>query len=83
MLIFKYKFDEDDYLIKYKARLVIRDNMQQINQNTYAATLIARIFRVLMILIAAFDLETRQYDAVNAFANSSINELIYCRSSDD
>ena len=30
-----------------------------------------------MIIVIAFDLETRQYDAVNAFVNSSIDEPIY------
>jgi hypothetical protein len=34
MLIFKYKFDENDFLIKYKARLIARDDMQHTNQNT-------------------------------------------------
>ena len=32
-----------------------------------------------MAILAAFDLETRQYDAVNAFANSPIDEPTYCR----
>jgi hypothetical protein len=30
-----------------------------------------------MALTTAFNLETRQYDAVKAFANSKINETIY------
>jgi hypothetical protein len=55
--------------------------MQQTNQNTYAATLIARIFRALMTLVAAFDLKTRQFDAINAFAHSLIDESTYCRTS--
>jgi hypothetical protein len=81
MWVFKYKFDEDDFLIKYKARLLTRDDMQQSNQNTYAATLIARIFRTLMTLVAAFDLETRQFNAINAFAHNLIDESTYCRTS--
>ena len=32
-----------------------------------------------MALAAAFDLNTRQYDAVNAFSNSSIDEPTYCK----
>ena len=44
----------------------------------YAATLASCIFRVFAAIIAAFDLETCQYDAVNAFANSQIDELTYC-----
>lgn len=31
-----------------------------------------------MAITAAFDLETGQYDAVNAFTNSSINKATYC-----
>jgi hypothetical protein len=73
--------NEDDFLIKYKVKLVTRDDMQQTNQNTYAATLIARIFRTLIILVAAFDLKTRQFDAINVFAHSLIDESTYCRTS--
>ena len=52
--------------------------MQHTDQDTFAATLAARIFRALMAIVAAYDLETRQYDAVNAFANSEIEEPTYC-----
>lgn len=77
--VFKYKFDEEGYLIKYKARLCARGDLQKTQQDTYAATLAARIFRALMALVNAFDLETRQYDAINAFVNSEIDEPIYLR----
>ena len=76
---FKYKFDDQGYLIKYRARLCARGDLQHTEQDTFAATLAARIFRALMALVAAFDLETRQYDAVNAFANSPIDEPTYCK----
>ena len=79
--VFKYKFDEEEYLVKYKARLCVRENMQRTNQNTYAIILTIRIFKALMIMITTFDLETRQYDAINAFINSEIDESIYCISS--
>ena len=36
-----------------------------------------------MIIVVVFDLKTRQYDAINVFVNSEINEFIYCKSSDD
>ena len=52
--------------------------MQKINKNTYAATLAVRIFRFFMIIVNAFDLKTRQYDALNVFVNSEIDENIYC-----
>lgn len=35
-----------------------------------------------MAFIAAFDLETRQLDAVNAFLNAENDEPVYCYSSD-
>ena len=81
--IFKYKFDNENYLIKHKIRLCARENFQQIEQDVYAVTLAIRIFRALMIIITVFDLSTRQYDAVNVFANSDIDEFIYCKSSDE
>ena len=31
-----------------------------------------------MAIMAAFDLEARQYDAVNAFTNSSLDEAVHC-----
>jgi hypothetical protein len=77
--VFTYKTDSDDYLIKYKARIVIRDDLQMIDpQNVYAITLISKVFRILMILVAAFDLKTRQLNAINAFLNAHNDELIYC-----
>ena len=79
MWIFKYKFDEEGYLTKYKARLVARGDFQKTDQDTYAATLAARIFRSLMAIVVIFDLETRQYDDINAFANSPTDEPIYCK----
>lgn len=54
--------------------------MQYTEQDTFAATLATRIFRVLMAIVAAFDLEPRQYDAVNNFANSPLDEPTYCKS---
>ena len=36
-----------------------------------------KVFRALMAITAVFDLETRQYDAINTFINSKINEEIY------
>jgi hypothetical protein len=55
--VFKYKFDIDDYLKKFKTRLCARNDLQSIDQNTYATTLTAKTFRVLMIISTAFDLK--------------------------
>ncbi len=82
--VFIYKTDSNDYLIKYKVRIVIRDDLQMIDsQNVYAITLISKVFRILMTLVAAFNLKTRQLNAINAFLNAHNDELIYCQMSDD
>jgi hypothetical protein len=55
--IFKYKFNTDGYLSKFKARLCVQGDLQSTEQNTYAATLVARTFQALIAILAAFDLE--------------------------
>lgn len=46
-------------------------------EDTAATTLAARTFRTLMAIAAAFDLDIRQIDALNAFVNSEIDEEVY------
>jgi hypothetical protein len=55
--MFKYKFDTNEYVEKFKARLCFRDDLQMTHQDTYAVTLAARTFRALMTIAAAFDLD--------------------------
>ncbi len=82
--MFIYKTDSNDYLIKYKARIVIRDDLQAYDsQDVYAATLAAKVFRVLMTLVTAYHLKTRQLNAINAFLNAHNDEPIYCQMPDD
>ena len=47
-------------------------------QDTYAATLAAKVFRTMMALTVAFDLETTQFDVQNAFPHANLDERIYC-----
>ncbi len=82
--MFTYKNDSDDYLIKYKARIVIRSDLQNVDpQNVYVATLASKIFRMFMTLVTDYSLKTRQLDAVNAFLNAHNDELVYCQMSDE
>jgi hypothetical protein len=49
-------------------------------KETYSATLAAASFRLLIIIVTAFDLEMIQLNAINAFLNSKIdNKEIYIR----
>ena len=47
-------------------------------EETYAATLVAKVFHALYAIIMAFDLETFAINAVNTFVNSNIKGIIYC-----
>ena len=58
------------------------DLQESIYEDTYAATLAAKVFRALAAVIAAFDLDVWQGDAVNGFANSLIDETIYIKCPD-
>src|SRR5579871_1963199 len=76
---FKYKQDTDGYVVKLKARLCARGDLQLgVNKQDVAAITGAyRTFRLLMALVAAFDLDVIQLDAVNAFVNADLDEEIY------
>jgi hypothetical protein len=53
------------------------------SRDVYAITLISKVFRILMTLIAAFNLKTRQLNAINAFLNAHNDEFIYGQMLDD
>ncbi len=75
--VFIYKNDSNDYLTKYKARIVMKDDLQDADsQDVYAATLISKMFRLLMTLVIAFHLKTRQLNVVNAFLNAHNDESV-------
>jgi hypothetical protein len=84
MWVFTYKFDEDGYihLLKSKARLVVRGDLQEQYGDTYAATLAARLFRALMALACAFNLKAMQYNMLNAFLNATLDRALHVRTPD-
>lgn len=82
--VFTYKYNTDGILEKYKARLVVRGDLQKYNheQEVYAATLASRVVRALLATAAYFDLDIYQMDAVSAFTNSEIDEEVYIKCPD-
>jgi hypothetical protein len=58
----------------------VRGNLQkeQLILLTYITTLIARLFRIFIAIIAYFNLEIKQFDIINAFANAKrlVNSLL-------
>jgi hypothetical protein len=83
--IFIYMSDSNDFLFKYQTRIVIRDNLQKVNnaQNMYAATFALKIFRMMMTFVVDFHLKIRQLNAVNVFLNVFNDEKIYFRMSNE
>jgi hypothetical protein len=63
---------------------MMRKDLQNADsQDVYAATLISKMFRLLMTLMIAFHLKTRQLNVVNAFLNAHNDESVYCQMFDD
>ena len=62
--------------------MVRGDLYQNDEQETYAATLAARVFRTLMAIAAHFDLDIYQLDAINAFTNAILDEEVYIKNPD-
>ncbi|KAJ5561490.1 hypothetical protein N7461_000251 [Penicillium sp. DV-2018c] len=74
--VFKYKFDQDGYLTKLKARICVRGDLEWITpRDKRAATLAARTARMLFSLVAAYDLDLRQRDDLLRNVPRSVNDL--------
>ncbi|KAE8852990.1 hypothetical protein PTNB73_10517 [Pyrenophora teres f. teres] len=76
--VFTYKFDDAGYLVRHKARICVRGDLQHhVSDDIYAATGAYRSFRILMALVCAFGLLCHQIDFKNAFTNADMDEEIY------
>ena len=81
MWVYTYKSDPQGNWLRCKARLVARGDQQSKHDcgDTYAATVAIRSFRIITALAARFDLEMKQYDAVNAYTNAVLPKPEYMR----
>lgn len=81
MWVYTYKFDKHHQFQKCKARLVVRGDQQHnlSSQDTYAATLAGRSFRMLLSIAARFNLELIQYDVTNAFVHANLDREVYMK----
>ena len=59
--VFSDKYDENNVHQRCKARIVVRGDKQMTNtlKSTYAATLAARSFRIMMAIVAHFGYKVR------------------------
>ncbi|KAM3511814.1 hypothetical protein MY11210_004569 [Beauveria gryllotalpidicola] len=74
--VFTYKLNPDGTLLRCKARIVVRGDLQALTESeeTYAATLAARSFRIVIALAAQFGMVIFQFDIKNAFTNAKRND---------
>lgn len=76
--VFTYKFDDAGYLVRHKARVCVRGDLQHhTTDDIYAATGAYRSFRILMALVCAFGLLCHQIDFKNAFTNADMDDEVY------
>ena len=78
--IFKTKRDSNGDVERYKARLVAKGFTQKEGidyKETFSPVSSKDSFRIIMALVAHFDLELHQMDVKTAFLNGDIEEIIY------
>ncbi|RVW53922.1 Retrovirus-related Pol polyprotein from transposon TNT 1-94 [Vitis vinifera] len=78
--IFKTKRDLKGNIVRYKARLVAKGFTQKEGidyKETFSPVSSKDSFRIIMTLIAHYDLELHQMDVKTAFLNGNIDETIY------
>ncbi len=75
---YKIKRDSMEAIVKYKARLVARGDMQQVNYaHVFAPTVRYITLRVLLALACHHDLKIEQMDVVCAFLHADVLADIY------
>ena len=78
--IFKTKWDSKGNIVRYKARLVAKVFTQKEDidyKETFSPVSSKDSFRIIMTLVAHYDLELHQMDVKTVFLNGNIDETIY------
>jgi hypothetical protein len=76
------KYDSNRNIEKYKARLVVKGFTQRegVDYNeTFSPVSCKDSFRIIMALVAHFDLELHQMDVKTAFLNGDFEEKVYMK----
>jgi hypothetical protein len=78
--VYKTKYDSQGNIDKFKARLVAKGYTQRegIDYNeTFSPVSCKDSFRIIMALVAHYDLELHQIDVKTAFLNGDLDETVY------
>ena len=78
--MFKYKFNTNSVLLKYKTYICIQNDLQITKEETYTIILTICTFRAIMAIVIAFNLKIKQYNIINIFYNNNLEKDIYCHS---
>ena len=74
--VFIYKFDKNNVLFRWKARLVLCSNKQRLDINygdMFVSVIRPSTFKLLMALIAVYDLKCKYLDVITAFLNGKLD----------
>jgi hypothetical protein len=74
--VFIYKFDENNVLFKWKARLVLHSNKQRLGidyGDMFTSVVQPNTFKLLMALVAVYNLECKHLDVITAFLNGKLD----------
>ena len=80
--VYKIKYDSKGNIEKYKARLVAKGFTQREGidyKETFSPVSCKDSFRIIMALVAHFDLELHQMDVKTAFLNGDLKEKFYMK----
>ena len=80
--VYKTKKDSNGNVERYKARLVAKGFTQREGidyHNTFSPVSKKDSFRIIMALVAHFDLELHQMDVKTAFLNGDLDEEVYMK----
>jgi hypothetical protein len=78
--VYKTKYDSQGNIDKFKARLVVKGYTQRegIDYNeTFSPVVCKDFFRIIIALVAHYDLELHQMDVKTAFLNGDLDETVY------
>jgi vacuolar-type H+-ATPase catalytic subunit A/Vma1 len=78
--VYKTKYDSKEKIERFKARLVAKDFTQREGidyTETFSPVSKKDSFRIVMALVAHYDLELHQIDVKTAFLNGALQENVY------